>query len=75
MFSGGYTGRTRYSIMAVKWLSWMEHSEEKQIQHARNGREMSICGFFVDGYEHETRTIYEFHGCKTHSYQNCHALN
>ncbi len=48
--SGGYTGRAHYSIIAVKWLSWMAQMEEREICHTRNSREMSICGFFVDGY-------------------------
>ncbi len=63
LFSGGYRNKTRYSNISLKWLSWVEHTEDRRIRHARNGGEVKICSFYLDGFDFETRTVYEFHGC------------
>ena len=43
------------------------------IQHVRNEGEYKIPGtnFFVDGYCHDTHTVYEFQGCFTHGCPTC----
>ena len=44
------------------------------IQHAGNAGEVRIpgVGFFVDGYCHDTNTVYEFHGCFWHGCPHCY---
>ena len=64
--TGGYTCNNRYSKKALMWLLHMEETDGVQIMHCRNGREYrlpELPNFSVDGYCHETNTIYAFFGC------------
>jgi len=36
------------------------------VQHASNGGEITICGAKVDGFNRETNTVYQYHGCFWH---------
>ena len=36
------------------------------IQHKRNGGEKTVGRYSLDGYDEETHTAYEFHGCFWH---------
>ena len=40
----------KQSIMAIKYLKWLEHSEGVHIQHAGNAREQRFGQYKVDGY-------------------------
>ena len=42
------------------------------IQHARNGKEVRVGNFLVDGYCQQTETIYEFYGCFWHGCSDCY---
>ena len=46
------------------------------IRHVRNGGEVEVMTrtetYFVDGFDTETRTVYEFHGCLWHGCPTCH---
>ena len=46
----------------------------QRIQHARNEGEYRIPGtrHIVDGYDADTKTVYEFHGCFWHGCRTCH---
>ena len=46
----------------------------QRIQHARNEGEFQIPGtrHTVDGYDADTNTVYEFHGCFWHGCRTCH---
>ena len=46
---GGYRKNEMQSIVAIKWLKWLSHSEDLQIQHARNGGEVHVLKYKVDG--------------------------
>ena len=39
----------KYSVMAIRWLSWVYHQTGNRILHALNGGEQRIDGNFVDG--------------------------
>ncbi len=41
------------------------------IRHARNGKEVKIQGFKVDGYAASINTVFEFHGCEFHGHPSC----
>ena len=58
---GGYRRSDKQSIIAIKWLKWISHSEGVQIRHAKNEGEVKIGTYKVDGLS--GNTIYEFHGC------------
>ncbi|XP_062570462.1 uncharacterized protein LOC134232499 [Saccostrea cucullata] len=42
------------------------------IRHARNGGEVKIGNYTVDGYQEATRTVYEFYGCYWHGCPTCY---
>lgn len=58
-----------YSQKAIKWLNYISHTKNINIQHMENGGEFKIPGttFKTDGYCKETNTIYEFNGCQFHA--------
>ncbi len=55
----------KYGIMATEWLDWEAKATGVYIQHQFNHREKAI-----EGYCHETHTIYQFQGCFWHG-QRC----
>ena len=63
----GYNNRDKQSTKAILWLNWIQHSQNRQIQHAGNGREAKVGPFKVDGLDQDG-TIYEFHGCFWHGH-------
>lgn len=50
---------TGYSPISIEWLDSLNNSN---IKHAENGGEEVIAGYWVDGYDPTTNTVYEFHG-------------
>ncbi|XP_022798387.1 uncharacterized protein LOC111336543 [Stylophora pistillata] len=72
----GWEGATpNHSHVASEWLLWTERNLGTRIQHARNGGEYSIPYgsrvYSVDGYDAQTRTVYEFHGCLFQGCREC----
>ena len=82
----GWQGsQVNQSFKAIKWLHFKEQGLAKQgacedrIKHLRNGGEQSVrcvegC-YFVDGYDPNTNTVYEFNGCFWHGCPRCHPEN
>ena len=70
--TGGYGQNATYSVKAIEWLRWMAHTANVAIEHARNGGEAKIGPYYVDGYDRENNTVYEFHGCLFHGCTNCY---
>lgn len=79
----GWRGaRVNQSQVALEWLYWEESKIEKEgasadrIKHVRNGGEQTVltpaAAYFVDGFDAETNTVYEFHGCLFHGCPKCH---
>lgn len=53
--------RDRY-MQAFNWLNYLNRYEGKRILHKRNhGKEVRIGRYPVDGYDPDTKTVYEFH--------------
>lgn len=81
---GWRRGNVNHSLKALQWLYYQEQQFPKQgasadrIRHVRNGGEQSVRTsttlYFVDGYDTEIRTIYEFHGCLYHGCPTCYPL-
>nr|XP_042912384.1 uncharacterized protein LOC122272597 [Parasteatoda tepidariorum] len=60
------------SEIAAEWLAFMEMKTGKQIQYSERCRgEQKILNYFVDGYEPDGKTVYEFHGCFYHGCDKC----
>ena len=63
------------SKVALQWLFYQDHKlGGNRIKHTRNGGEQVIKvkrgKVRVDGYDPNTKTVYEFHGCKFHGRKN-----
>ena len=56
-----------YSKNSPVWLNTF-----KNVQHFLNGGEISICGAKVDGFNQETNTVYQSHGCFWHGCRKCY---
>ena len=68
---GGYTANIKQSKKALMWLVHREKTNGCTILHARNGRAYrlpELPKLSVDGFCHETRTVYEFMGCYFHGH-------
>ena len=73
------------SVKALQWLYFKEQGLVKQdaspdrIKHVRNGGEQSVMtvadSYFVDSYDPQSNTVYEFHGCFWHGCPRCHPRN
>ena len=61
--------------MAIEWLEWVAHKERIHIRHQLNNVEKRVGDrrLPVDGFNPETQTVYQFHGCYWHGH-DC-ALN
>ena len=55
-----------YSRGSIAWLNTFTN-----VQHALNGGEIDICGAKVDGFNPETNTVYQYHGCFWHGCPKC----
>ena len=67
----GWRNSINQSRVAIEWLTWC--AQENNIQHVGNAGEVRIPPLgFIDGYCHDTRTVYEFQGCFTHGCPTCY---
>ena len=70
--NGGYRTEEMQSAIAIKWLKWLSESEDLEIQHARNGREVKILNYKVDGQlRNDIKQLFEFNGCVFHGCPKC----
>ena len=67
----GYDG-AKYSNEAYEWLEYLRnHVGISNLRHAMNGGEKRIKQYFVDGFDNESNTVYEYYGCFWHGCQKC----
>ena len=67
----GWRNSINQSRVAIERLTWC--AQENNIQHVGNAGEVRIPTIgFIDGYCHDTRTVYEFQGCFTHGCPTCY---
>ena len=74
--SGWHTQGKPHSLAALKWLTYLNTKPHVHIRHAR-GQDISLIThgdktYHVDGYDEQTRTIYEFHECYWHGCPKCY---
>jgi hypothetical protein len=60
-FNDYHPNRT-HSVIADIWMDWLEHQDGNIIIT----REQKLGKYPVDGYDHNTETVYEFNGCLWH---------
>jgi hypothetical protein len=70
--AGGYTNN-KYSNKSIEWLEFLNFKNKLKIIHARNSSsgEIRINKLRVDGFDAETKTVYEFNGCFFHGHPKC----
>jgi hypothetical protein len=67
----GYSN-LNYSKKSIEWLEYISKTESRNIRHARNGHEVKVGEFYVDGMEIETNRVYQFFGCYFHGCDICY---
>ena len=67
----GYQKHDASSFKAFLWLKYMSVKNNIQIKHSRNGGEQRIDNYKLDGWNDESHTAYEFHGCVFHGCPKC----
>ena len=56
-----YNGtKARYSHKACEYINKLNNEKHWNLQHAENGGEISIYGYFVDGYDKDLNIIFEY---------------
>jgi hypothetical protein len=68
----GYQAQEPSSFKAVLWLKYISIKQNMNINHARNGGEKRIGTFKLDGWNENTNTGFEFHGCVYHGCPKCY---
>ena len=63
-----YVKDVRYSKESIQWLEHVMERDSVNIKHAENGGEERIKNYYVDGFDEENNTIYEYHGCFHHKH-------
>ena len=67
-----YGGNTQFSYAGCRWIEEQSRHIGKHIHHALCGHGGERCvksgkkEILVDGYEPETKTVFQFYGCKWH---------
>ena len=69
--NGWHRNQVNQSKVALEWLCYEDLKlGKKRLHNVRNGGEQKVLtpgeALFVDGYDAETKTVYEFHGCLFH---------
>ena len=67
----GYNVQDVQSGIALCWLDHVSETDNVTIQHAGNGREVTIEGYKIDGID-ENGVLYEFHGDFWHGCPSCY---
>jgi len=61
--------RDRY-MAAYHWMDWLNHTGQASISHKlNNGEEKRVGKYPVDGWDANTNTVYQFHGCYFHGHR------
>lgn len=50
----------RYNIRSIQYMNLLNEERGWNLQHAENGGEVEICGFYVDGYDKERNIVFEY---------------
>ena len=76
--SGGWHGNhINQSEVALQWLYFQDHQRGGMghVRHVRNGGEVEVLtpgeSHYMDGFDQETNTVFEFYGCYYHGCPRC----
>ena len=66
------SSRRRFSIKAIRWIQSLATEKGINIQHAKNGGEVQIGNYSVDGFHRHSKTVYEFLGDLYYGFPVCY---
>ena len=52
--------QARYNVNACRYIDFLNGRFNWHLQHAENGGEVRICGYFLDGYDKELNIVFEY---------------
>ena len=52
--------RARYNKNACKFIDNLNITNHWNLQHAENGGELEVCGYYLDGYDKINKIIFEY---------------
>lgn len=52
--------KPRYNKKACQYINQLNKQNNWNLQHAENGGEHKVCGYFVDGYDKELNIVFEY---------------
>ena len=64
--------RRRFSMKAIRWIQSLANEKGINFQHAKNGGEVHIGNYRVDGFLRESKTVSEFFGDLYHGCPVCY---
>lgn len=50
----------RYNVNSIQYMNFLNEERGWNLQHAENGGEVEICGYYVDGYDKEQNIVFEY---------------
>ena len=50
----------RYNVKSIEYINLINDKYGWNLQHAENGGEVEICGFYVDGYDKDLNIVFEY---------------
>ena len=50
----------RYNVNSIQYMNFLNEEHGWNLQHAENGGEIEICGYYVDGYDKEKNIVFEY---------------
>ena len=62
------TGAPMYNVKSISIIERYGKENSYNFQHAENGGEVQVIGYFVDGYDKERNVVIEYYE-KHHKYQ------
>lgn len=75
--SGWHRNHINQSTIALEWLYFQDYQRGGMgcVRHVGNGGEVQVLtpmqSFYVDGFDQQTKTVFEFYGCYFHGCPQC----
>ena len=74
LFERAFYPKGRFGIKACCWIEYESRQRGIHIHHhaCGHGGERMIAKHPVDGYHHESKTVFQYHGCHFHGCSTCY---
>ena len=73
-FERAFYPKGKFGIKACCWIEYESKQRGIHIHHPACGHrgERMIANYLVDGYHHESKTVFQYHGCYFHGCSACY---